>query len=394
MFIVLKGQIGVVIERGPTSAGAVEQNPPSDPPPYSEGQNLGELALALQRRRTASLQAVGSTALLAMDYATLSSLLNSVPENDRLKRSFNEFLLGRILEHICRKTDYLACDEGGPLAGTDGPWDGMVDGSKQIVLSWDKTVSSEHDEFKAPGLYILASGRITEASPDVSFGSNLVKQLDGHDFPILYVDLPDEFVNVHHNYRFDPNHDSKTISIVRILDRDLKKLGAKVFARLVAALKRQVCKQFLFDTFISYNHHDEHVATTWYNALTRAGLQVYMSRPEAMRRFKNEIAVALKDALVMVPIVSQQALRPDGEESWVQREIRYRQGLFEEDHCNILPLEISPGIAGEMADGFSAVCVTGSGDAAMEEVIETIRAVRAGKKPPPYSRQRITKPVL
>ena len=40
------------------------------------------------------------------------------------------------------------------------------------------------------------------------------------------------------------------------------------------------------------------------------------------------------------------------------------------------------------ADGFSAVSITGNGEEALAQTIETIRSVRQGVKPPPYSARR------
>ena len=110
-----------------------------------------------------------------------------------------------------------------------------------------------------------------------------------------------------------------------------------------------------------------------------------MSRPEALRRFKSEIEFALAESLVMVPFVSERAAGPDGQAGWVQREIGYRKTLYDEAHSNILPVELTRGLAQSFADGFSAIAVTGDGLDRIGEAIEAIRAVRDGRKAPPYS---------
>lgn len=394
MFIVLKGEIGVVLEH---KNGAVEQQKPGNPQDvrYREGVNVGELALALMRKRTATMQAVGSTAMLAIDYASLASLLNSLRENDPLRKSFNDFLLSRILEHICRTMPYLSTAVGGPLAGLIRPWETLVHGSRLIVRSWDKTISPQDEDFQQPGLYILASGRLIEASlpHGIQDSEIAAKKHDGHEFPLLYVDHPGELVNVHHTYRFDQMFDSKTITIVRIGDEDLKHWGPRVYGAVLQSVRKQLCQQAQIDVFISYSQHNQQVVRTWFEAMTKKGLKVYMSQPDPMKRFKNEIEVALREALVMVPFVSQEALGPEGAESWVQREIRVRKSLFDENHCNILPVEMTPGIAGRLADGFSAISVSGKGDA-IEEATATVQDVRAARKPLPFSLRRLIRPVL
>ena len=112
-----------------------------------------------------------------------------------------------------------------------------------------------------------------------------------------------------------------------------------------------------------------------------------MSRPEAMRRFKSEIELALAEALVMVPFVSERAAGQDGQAGWVQREIEYRKTLFDEAHANILPIELTKGLAQSFADGFSAIAVGGDGLDRVNEAADAIRAVRDGRKSPPYSLQ-------
>ncbi len=385
MFIVLKGQIGVVLNHD-KEAGGEHLAAPVDLR-FGEGKILGELALALQRERTATLQAVGGAALLSINFATLQNLLSGRPKNVRLERSFNEFLLERVLEYLCRNVPYLADGEDAPLSGIDAPWEQLLDDSERITFSWREleVIDSSDEKFQEPGLYVLASGRLTDASQcDV-----VRKVLDERDFPLLFVDLPNELVNVHHTFRVDPDADFKTITIARISDHVLKSWGPNVYTNIVKAVRARLASQFLYDVFISYNHRDEEIARAWCEAMQQAGLLVYMSQPEAMRRFKTEIELALSEALVMVPFVSTRAQGADGAQSWVQREIGYRKTLFDVENSNILPVEITPGIAAEFADGFSAVTITEGGQDAIEETISTIRQVRAGLKPPPFARRRV-----
>ena len=384
MFIVLKGQIGVVMTNT-MSPGEGGRRPRVDLC-YGEGKILGELALALQRRRTATLQAVGPTALLSINYSTLLHLLDGKPKNVLLERSFNEFLLGRILEHLCRNAEYLAAAEGSPLVGIESPWEQMVDGSERYTFSWNdvEVIDPTEEDFHEPGVYILTSGRLVEASQS----DRVRKVLSEGDHPIVYVDCPSEIVSFRHRYRIDMDADLKSVSMVRISDRVLRSWGPRVYAKIVDAVKSHLRRQFLFDVFISYNHRDEHIARRWYEAMITAGLRVYMSQPEAMRRFKVEIELALVESLVMVPFISLQVQSQDQSESWVRREIEFRRRQFGPENGNILPIELNPGIAQQFTDGFSAVALTGDGEGAIEEVIRTVLSVRSGLKPPPFARRR------
>jgi class 3 adenylate cyclase len=386
MFIIVKGRIGVsAIERSST----IESAPAPIDISFAPGQVVGELALALSRRRTASLQAVGPTAFLSISYATLRGLFEARAANPRLQRAFNEFLLDRSLRFLCANCDYLAKGENAPLAGVSQPWETMVEDSEYMNFDWHDAEAhlASNDRFASPGLYILAGGRLIEATQN----EVVTKRLDGQDLPIVFVDLPNTLVISGHPYQIDPESGA-TVNVVRISDRALKAFGPTVYAKLISAIRRQLAQQFLYDVFISYSHHDEHIVANWRAAMERAGLRVYMSRPDAMKKFKPEIELAMAESLVMMPFVSDRAGGIDGQSGWVQREIEYRKSLFDEDHCNILPIELTPGLSGKFADGFSAVVISGDGSAAISEAIEAIGAVRKGTRLPPFATQRAGRP--
>ena len=381
MFIVLKGQIGVVLNA---------QNLPSVTSPsspfdlsFGAGKIVGELALALNRRRTATLQAIGSTAMLSINYNTLQGLLSAVPKNMRLERAFNDFLLDRVLSFVCSNCDYLGKSPTSPLANIDQPWERMVWDSEMISLDW-KDVDlffSSPNKISTPGLYILTCGRLKEATQTGS----IQKMLDSGALPIVYANLEGAVVGHYHKFTIDTGSNSSPVKIVCLRESVLKSFGPVVYARIVEATKQQLARQFVFDVFISYSHRDDRIANIWREEMEKTGLRVYMSRPEAMRRFKSEIEFALAESLVMVPFVSERAAGPGGEAGWVQREIGYRKTLFGEAHCNILPVELTPGFAASFADGFSAVPVAGDGLESIAEVVETIRAVSSGRLAPPFA---------
>lgn len=384
MFIVLKGAVGVVLKVPPTDEPGGHSAPSSIK--LGEGQIVGELALALNRKRTATLQAIGPTAFLSINYSILRALMDAGPQTGRLQTVFNDFLLQRSLRFLCQNCAYLASGVDSPLAGLNDPWESLAEDAERFQLNWQdaegKLASAER--FSAPGAYILAGGALTEATRP----ENVPKKLDSRDLPLVCVNLPNILVSNNHPFQLDAGPGGAVVNVVRISERSLRVFGPVIFARMVDALKRRLASQFVFDVFISYSSRDDHIASKWRAALDTAGLRVYMSRPDAMRKFKPEIELALAEALVMVPIISENAAAPDGQTGWVQREIEYRKMLFDEDHCNILPIELTRGLAAVFADGFSAVTVDGDSLEQLDKVVETIRAVKEGMKDPPYASQR------
>ena len=382
MFIVLKGGIGVAA--APPLDAPTATAPPSIR--FGEGQIVGELALALNRRRTATLQAIGPTAFLSINYDILRGLLDSSPQAGRLQRVFSDFLLERSLRFLCQSCTYLAKGPNAPLAGLSDPWETMAADAEQYKLNWEQATAklASEDRFAAPGVYILAGGALIEASQN----EIVPKKLDATDLPLVCVNLPGTFVSSCHPFQIDPDAGGSIVNVVRISERSLRAFGPAVFARLVEQLKKRLTAQFAFDVFISYSNRDEQIASAWRTALEQAGLHVYMGRPDAMLKFKKAIELALAESLVMVPFVSDRAAGPDGQSGWVQREIEFRKTLFDEDHCNILPIELTRGFAAVFADGFSALAVTGDGLNDIATVVDAIRAVKTGVKPPPFATRR------
>jgi hypothetical protein len=284
---------------------------------------------------------------------SIRGLMTEGPQAGRLQRVFSDFLLERSLRFLCQSCSYLAKGADAPLAGLSDPWETIAGDAEQFKLNWEQASAklASEDRYAAPGVYILAGGALVEATQD----QVVPKKLDATDLPLVCVNLPGTFVSTSHAFHIDPEAGGSVVNVVRISDRSLRAFGPAVFARLVEQLKRRLADQFAFDVFISYSHRDEAVAGAWRTALEQAGLRVYMSRPDAMRKFKKEIELALAESLVMMPFVSDRAAGPDGQKGWVQREIEYRKTLFDEDHCNILPIELTRGLAELFADGFSAL---------------------------------------
>jgi len=380
MFIVLQGEVGVVLNG----------EEPEDIR-FGPGRIVGELALALKRRRTATLRTIGQTSLLSINYDVLSKFLREErPETKKIARAFDEFLLNRSLEHISRHARYLAKEKHSPLSDIQHSWDRLTGGAERIQFDWtDSTEISAFDSsFQEPGVYILSSGQLVSTTQ----AENRSKQLQEQDFPLLYVDLPNAVVNTNHKYRIDTKSGCKNFTIIKLSEGILKSFGPVYFENIVTSIKSQLKSQFMFDVFISYTSNDAHIAGHWKKELENANLRVFMSELDPMNRFKSAIEMALADSLVMMPFVSEKAKRSSGRPNWVQREITYRRDLFGEQQANILPIELNRGIAEDFADGFSAISISGSDGDAIKESIETIMEVREGTRPPPFAAKRSEEP--
>jgi len=266
------------------------------------------------------------------------------------------------------------------------PWETIAGDAEQYKLNWEQAAATlgSADRFATPGVYILAGGSLVETTQT----EIVPKKLDAATLPLVCVNLPGTLVGSIHPFQIDPDAGGSVVNVVRISDRSLRGFGPSIFAKLVDQLKRQLVSQFVFDVFISYSNRDEQIAGAWRDALKQAGLRVYMSQPDAMRKFKKEIELALAESLVMVPFVSDRAAGADGQKGWVQREIEYRKTLYDEDHCNILPIEFTRGLAAVFADGFSALPVTGDGLKDIDVVVDAVKAVKSGVKAPPFATRR------
>lgn len=386
MFVVLKGQVGVVTGRvsEPTSAPADIR--------LGEGNVVGELALGLQRPRTAALQAIGPTALLAIDDPTYKRL---VEYNEHVRDSLERLVIARALEHIFRNTDYLADPQWRPDAELDvgksanhwpNPWTALEDHTTLIPYEPDDAHNisvTKRAELAGPGLYILAGGQLVEHSEK----PGARKTLAGDTFDLLYVNLPRQLVHASHEYKVDPRGPAGRISILRIRPDGLKVLAEAFGERaryypLVERLRRRLTTQMMFDVFISYCFDDTERVQRWRVELERAGLRVYVNvQSTAMVEFATEIDIAVAEARVFMLIISRAASRSD----YVARELERRRSVFPE-RANILSVSYDQASAIEMTDGVGLLSVGANREqeaTAIRDAIQLIESVRDGAMEPP-----------
>jgi len=385
MFIVLRGEVGVVTPR----RGEEEQATPAKEPVdirFTEGEIVGELALGLARRRTATLQSIGATALLAINYSSYKRLVES-GSGARLNLAFNTLLTHRVLENMYRTVPYLSLSLTEEQRAKDPrPWERLEDGSELIALEpgqAHRVCPKNTDQLREPGLYVLAGGQLVETSE--SKGAR--KVVSGDNFDILFANLPQAVVNINHEYKLDPEGPGGRITILRISQPALASFAqGRRYYELVQRVRARMARQMLFDVFISYAFEDTELAERWRqtfeNAMPR--LDVYMSRPRAMHQFESEINVALAESRIFISIISKHTLRS----KWVIDEIRRRKELFEAQH-NILSIAMEEGLAERVASGISTIKTGHPGSEqerdAMREAIDMVQMVKRGEAPSPLS---------
>lgn len=189
MFLVLRGAVGVF--------------PPGVPGPtvvMGPGEIVGELAYALRRPRTATLQCLNRTALLAFNYQQSAPLLRASRFSARARETMDRFLVGRALRYLCDNAPcFVGKDRSGPLASREAPWEAMVDSGLIIdcPARTDKgaptTLSRETAGLGEPGLYFLVSGKVSDrAARD--------RMRSGDDLLLVYADLPGEELDAGRQY--------------------------------------------------------------------------------------------------------------------------------------------------------------------------------------------------
>lgn len=386
MFVILAGHVGVIAddESALTAENAIEH--------FGEGHVVGELGLGLQRTRTATLQAIGPTALLAIDYPVYKRLIEK--KRSKFREAIERLISIRALEHMCRNTDFLAEPKSSARSKA-----GYANGAKENTAAWARledgtslityedesahSISPKDPKFAKPGLYILASGQLVEKSE--SEGAR--KVLSGEKFDVLYANLPHEIVSCGHEYRIDPEAPRRRVSVFRIEKEALQSYAGAGYCELVESISKRVAKQMIFDVFISYSLIEDGLrAVSWRDELRAAGLSVYMSQlGQPMTKFEVEINIALAESLVFMPIVSRGSSRSE----WVLKEMKRRRAIFP-DRPNIFPISLEDNIAAEMFGGIKWLKVgqtTSQEKESVRSAIETIKSVRSGALKPPLCKE-------
>jgi hypothetical protein len=370
MFVILRGEIGIFTQT-PTEAGG---------DPYGNfvrirraGEIVGELAV-LNHERTATMRALSPTALLAVRRKVTSDA------------ALTEFFRRRVLEHVSRNASYLVGPSArpGPLAGLSGydkPWERMTRFADLFPRDWQTAppIAPGDEQFRRPGLYVLVSGSVRNAD-------NPEHSLDATRFPLLLVDCPGEFVYANHTWAL-----TSDVWVLHIGLDAIKQFGARAFSNIVSELKYEAAQQYYYDAFLAYSGADLGLARRWKDLMEQQGLKVFLDdATQKVHNFAPALVAALRNALVLVPLISANAHKKKPKEvNWILREIEMRKDFYGAPRANILPIELTGGKVDQIASGYSPIsAVTRGEEAALGEAITFIRQVRAGKIDPPFTTAR------
>jgi Cyclic nucleotide-binding domain len=372
MFVILRGQVGVY---SPEDGAATDPARPRAT--HSEGEIVGELAFALNRRRTADLVSLGDTALLSFDYEQVASLLNG--KGDR----YWGLMSGRALEHVSQRVPYLV---GGPLG--DLPEQERREWTEHLTTlqsNCDIIAREPHRPFTLAdirrrhrptaggGIYILASGHLQSQS-------TAGKELDGETFPLLYVDLPGLVVGPDHEYTADQG----PARIIFVARAAINELPPAVHARVLRELKRAMHSLYHYDAFLAYNFADLAAVERWERGLREHGLRVFRDSPmPPAEPYADKDGRALLDALVMLVFVSPHAMVKDAGANLVMGEVRFRERHF--TRCpRIAPVRLSGGNPQTLEIMYTEVGTERGEADAIAGIASYVRAIRGGEEEPPY----------
>jgi hypothetical protein len=228
MFVVLRGEVAVV----PLS-GAVSDDLPPPTIQIGVGAIVGELAFALHRQRTATLQCLTRTTLLSFSPQAVEAAAET---RTMLRQAMERFVKSRILEHVCNNVDYLiGRNRSGPLSGIMEPWELLIDNSTLLTYSAasKRRISQDDAELQPPGLSILVSGQVRDTRQQDWF-------LDGTELPIVFAELPGDAVTEPRTLELISD-----VIVLRIGPEGFtnRRIRPTVFQNLIAAVRAAISEQ-------------------------------------------------------------------------------------------------------------------------------------------------------
>lgn len=226
LFVILRGEVGVFNSEGEDRPGVLHT--------LRQGEIVGELAYAFARDRTADLVALTDVALLSFKYDDVH-LLSNASIGSAAARNVALFINYRALQHVSDNAPYLlGPDRNGPLSAGERGWGETLAALRRHTslitlrrLPVHLTVDFVAAEApKQKGIYILAGGTLEAEG----------RLLEGHDFPVLWVDLPRFLTERSRKYRVR----SQVVKVLRI--------GARGIAELDAAQREALHRELSAET--------------------------------------------------------------------------------------------------------------------------------------------------
>lgn len=336
MFLILKGQIGVIFQKSENKSKLY--SPPPDFIMYS-GDLVGELAFALNRRRTATLICLEETALLAFDRAELEKKINITEYGSVCLRNLDRKLRTRVIENFWNRSGYFPTEtvkyEGMSEQSTSeelvAPWLKLVEHAELDAIYFENVEKINISDYKADfsGLSVLASGQIQS--------TDKTRILNGEDYPILLAN----FQQANLNFREEGNYTLKgDIKILNITKNGFKKLGGVHYDKIIDQLtdylskKSKIHSMKLYDVFISYNSKDREIARQLGDKLQNhisVWFDEWEIRPGSIFQSDLEkIANTCKSAIILIGY--------DGLGKWEEMEIRALLSQFVDRKIPIIPV--------------------------------------------------------
>ncbi len=232
MFMVLRGELGGYLPSDGNNQSLTDRTVDFTIAP---GDLVGELAFALERKRTATLLCLEDTALLSFRYSDLLRSLSDSKQRDQLQEFLQRKIRSRILEQVCNSASFLVGKRSygpptGPLANHTSPWIDLLPYFDILEMDWTtKRFGPEDRDFSRRGVYILVSGKIEQ----IGGGDNI---LDGANESIIYAEVENDIYFKQHEYRL-----LKNIKIVLIEEAGFSEFGVETYQEIISSLQ-MACK--------------------------------------------------------------------------------------------------------------------------------------------------------
>lgn len=309
MFFILKGSIEVCLPR-------VESEPqPTEATKriiLSPGELTGELAFALRRKRTATLQCIEKSGLLCLNYTKILKTCEEKNLRDQLKRVLDRKILERIVEYVWTTSPYFqSAANTNAHSRQYGSWLPLLASCFLTSLDWNKErkITRNHELFSIKGICILLSGKL-----------ELVESrtiLDGVDCPLVFADLSDVPGIFGGEYRLL----DKEAKLMTIQEEALLQLDPEIYEQAIEgiakihppqkqtanplqALAMQGIKKHIF---LSYCKDDQEEVSHIRDALVASGETVWwMMDIKGGQDWKTEIRKAMRTAYAVIIVFSKQ----------------------------------------------------------------------------------------
>lgn len=338
MGIVLAGRLGIYVNSGIA-------NEPLCAKQKGAGDLVGELAYALNRRRSADVRSLGFSAMLAFSPNDLRRRLGK--PRHRLPGEIHRLLSGQAARYLCETLDFLPhpTRKEPPLNKPQEPWlelEQRIEITK--MFSKGDLIETSDSFFEQGGIYILDLGDLEYA--EIGGGTWSGSQLD-----VIHVTWPGQLVTPPRSYEVT----GRTASIRRLDLEPIDSINDGSGGEVLRALKVCLARRAAYHAAITYGGHDASLADGLRVALLTLGYRAYVLKPTLgpfAPAIRQGFTCALSHIVIVTADTSERARR-EGAHNWVLREVGFRRAIFGDARANILVVSLGeaahdlivPGIA-------------------------------------------------